>query len=156
MPGKQMSIDADMRSGIIDANQARDLRLALAKESQLYGAMDGAMKFVKGDVIAGIVIAILILAHLDLADTLVEIKQFLLVIRIAQRQHWPAVPHRLKFFGDKPTHILRRRIRVYQFWELCFQSNQFFQFLVKFKIGNGRHCKHIVIIIVLSKLGREG
>ncbi|HEY2810914.1 MAG TPA: type III secretion system export apparatus subunit SctV [Rhabdochlamydiaceae bacterium] len=59
MPGKQMSIDADMRSGVIDANQARDLRLALTKESQLYGAMDGAMKFVKGDVIAGIVIALI-------------------------------------------------------------------------------------------------
>lgn len=59
MPGKQMSIDADMRSGIIDSNQARELRLALTKESQLYGAMDGAMKFVKGDVIAGIVIAII-------------------------------------------------------------------------------------------------
>ncbi|MBI2742515.1 MAG: type III secretion system export apparatus subunit SctV [Chlamydiales bacterium] len=59
MPGKQMSIDADMRSGVIDANQARELRLALAKESQLYGAMDGAMKFVKGDVIAGIVIALI-------------------------------------------------------------------------------------------------
>ncbi len=59
MPGKQMSIDADMRSGIIDANQARELRLALQKESQLYGAMDGAMKFVKGDVIAGIVIAVI-------------------------------------------------------------------------------------------------
>ncbi|MGE5196771.1 MAG: type III secretion system export apparatus subunit SctV [Anaerolineae bacterium] len=59
MPGKQMSIDADMRSGVIDANQARELRLALTKESQLYGAMDGAMKFVKGDVIAGIVIAVI-------------------------------------------------------------------------------------------------
>ncbi len=59
MPGKQMSIDADMRSGVIDSNQARDLRLALTKESQLYGAMDGAMKFVKGDVIAGIVIAVI-------------------------------------------------------------------------------------------------
>jgi len=59
MPGKQMSIDADMRSGVIDANQARDLRLALTKESQLYGAMDGAMKFVKGDVIAGMVIALI-------------------------------------------------------------------------------------------------
>jgi type III secretion protein V len=59
MPGKQMSIDADMRSGIIDSSQARDLRLALTKESQLYGAMDGAMKFVKGDVIAGIVIAVI-------------------------------------------------------------------------------------------------
>src|SRR4029079_16353731 len=59
MPGKQMSIDADMRSGVIDATQARDLRLALTKESQLYGAMDGAMKFEKGDVIAGIVIAVI-------------------------------------------------------------------------------------------------
>lgn len=59
MPGKQMSIDADMRSGVLDANQAREMRLALAKESQLYGAMDGAMKFVKGDVIAGIVIAVI-------------------------------------------------------------------------------------------------
>lgn len=59
MPGKQMSIDADMRSGVIDSNKARELRLALQKESQLYGAMDGAMKFVKGDVIAGIVIAII-------------------------------------------------------------------------------------------------
>jgi len=59
MPGKQMSIDADMRSGVIDSNQARELRLMLQKESQLYGAMDGAMKFVKGDVIAGIVIAVI-------------------------------------------------------------------------------------------------
>ncbi|MCB1107232.1 MAG: type III secretion system export apparatus subunit SctV [Chlamydiia bacterium] len=59
MPGKQMSIDADLRSGTIDSNQARELRLALQKESQLYGAMDGAMKFVKGDVIAGIVIAVI-------------------------------------------------------------------------------------------------
>lgn len=59
MPGKQMSIDADMRSGVIDATKARDLRLALTKESQLYGAMDGAMKFVKGDVIAAIIIAVI-------------------------------------------------------------------------------------------------
>jgi type III secretion protein V len=59
MPGKQMSIDADLRSGIIDTNQARILRLGLNKESQLYGAMDGAMKFVKGDAIAGIVITVI-------------------------------------------------------------------------------------------------
>ncbi|MDN3509129.1 MAG: type III secretion system export apparatus subunit SctV [Candidatus Neptunochlamydia sp.] len=59
MPGKQMSIDADLRSGTLDANQAREMRLALQKESQLYGAMDGAMKFVKGDVIASIVIAVI-------------------------------------------------------------------------------------------------
>ena len=59
MPGKQMSIDADMRSGILDANQARERRLAIQKESQLYGAMDGAMKFVKGDAIAGIIIVLI-------------------------------------------------------------------------------------------------
>jgi type III secretion protein V len=58
MPGKQMSIDADMRAGLIDNNQARDRRLAIQKESQLYGAMDGAMKFVKGDAIAGLVIVL--------------------------------------------------------------------------------------------------
>lgn len=59
MPGKQMSIDADMRAGILDSNQAREKRLAIQKESQLYGAMDGAMKFVKGDAIAGIVITLI-------------------------------------------------------------------------------------------------
>lgn len=57
MPGKQMAIDADLRAGVIDANQARDKRGLIQKESELYGAMDGAMKFVKGDVIAGMVIA---------------------------------------------------------------------------------------------------
>lgn len=59
MPGKQMSIDADMRAGVLDANQAREKRLAIQKESQLYGAMDGAMKFVKGDAIAGIIITLI-------------------------------------------------------------------------------------------------
>ncbi|MCH9632152.1 MAG: Protein MxiA [Chlamydiae bacterium] len=59
MPGKQMSIDADMRAGILDATQARDKRLMLTKESELYGSMDGAMKFVKGDAIAGIVITLI-------------------------------------------------------------------------------------------------
>lgn len=59
MPGKQMSIDADMRAGILDSNQARERRLAIQKESQLYGAMDGAMKFVKGDAIAGIIITLI-------------------------------------------------------------------------------------------------
>lgn len=56
MPGKQMSIDGDMRAGIIDANEARRQRNLVQKDSQLYGAMDGAMKFVKGDAIAGIII----------------------------------------------------------------------------------------------------
>ncbi len=57
MPGKQMSIDADLRAGIITKEEARSRRHALESESQLYGAMDGAMKFVKGDAIAAIIIA---------------------------------------------------------------------------------------------------
>ena len=58
MPGKQMSIDGDMRAGIIDANEARRQRRMVQKESQLYGAMDGAMKFVKGDAIASIIVTL--------------------------------------------------------------------------------------------------
>jgi len=57
MPGKQMSIDSDMRAGMIELDEAKRRRNKLEKESQLYGAMDGAMKFVKGDAIAGIIIA---------------------------------------------------------------------------------------------------
>ncbi len=56
MPGKQISIDSDLRSGLITMEQARKRRSDLERESQLYGAMDGAMKFVKGDAIAGILI----------------------------------------------------------------------------------------------------
>ncbi len=56
MPGKQMSIDSDMRAGLIDIEEARRRRRALERESQLFGAMDGAMKFVKGDAIAGLII----------------------------------------------------------------------------------------------------
>ena len=56
MPGKQMSIDADLRSGAIDQQEARQRRRELERESQMFGAMDGAMKFVKGDVIAGLII----------------------------------------------------------------------------------------------------
>ena len=56
LPGRQMSIDADLRNGDIDQVEAKRRRQVLQKESQLYGAMDGAMKFVKGDAIAGLVI----------------------------------------------------------------------------------------------------
>lgn len=56
MPGKQMSIDADLRAGIIDAEMAKDKRSVLERESQLYGSFDGAMKFIKGDAIANIII----------------------------------------------------------------------------------------------------
>ncbi len=56
MPGKQMSIDADLRAGAFDLETARQKRRALERESQFYGSMDGAMKFVKGDTIAGLII----------------------------------------------------------------------------------------------------
>ncbi len=56
LPGKQMAIDADLRAGAFDLDEARRRRGLVQKESQLYGAMDGAMKFVKGDAIAGIII----------------------------------------------------------------------------------------------------
>ena len=56
MPGKQMSIDSDLRANLISVQDARARREELGKESQLFGAMDGAMKFVKGDAIAGLII----------------------------------------------------------------------------------------------------
>lgn len=59
MPGKQMSIDADIRAGILSLEEAREKRRELHRESRLYGALDGAMKFVKGDAIAGIIITII-------------------------------------------------------------------------------------------------
>ncbi len=58
MPGKQMSIDADLRAGSIDMEEGKRKRRDLERESQLFGAMDGAMKFVKGDAIAGIIITV--------------------------------------------------------------------------------------------------
>ncbi|NLP46998.1 MAG: flagellar biosynthesis protein FlhA [Epulopiscium sp.] len=56
MPGKQMAIDADLNSGLIDEQQARERREKIQEEAAFYGAMDGASKFVKGDAIAGILI----------------------------------------------------------------------------------------------------
>jgi type III secretion protein V len=59
MPGKQLSIDSDLRSGLIDKAEARRRRSELELESTLHGNLDGAMKFVKGDAIAGIVIILI-------------------------------------------------------------------------------------------------
>lgn len=58
MPGKQMAIDADLNSGLIDEDQARLRRLEVHAEADFYGAMDGASKFVKGDAIAAIIITL--------------------------------------------------------------------------------------------------
>lgn len=59
MPGKQMSIDADVRAGAIDNDTAKFKRDELGRENQLYGALDGAMKFVKGDAIASLIITVI-------------------------------------------------------------------------------------------------
>ncbi len=59
MPGKQMSIDADLNSGLISESEARQRRVQISREADFYGAMDGASKFVKGDAIAGIIITII-------------------------------------------------------------------------------------------------
>jgi flagellar biosynthesis protein FlhA len=59
MPGKQMSIDADLNAGLITETQARERRQKIEREADFYGAMDGASKFVKGDAIAGIIILLI-------------------------------------------------------------------------------------------------
>ena len=59
MPGKQMAIDADLNSGLIDATEAKRRRAEVATEAEFYGAMDGASKFVRGDAIAGLIITAL-------------------------------------------------------------------------------------------------
>ena len=58
MPGKQMSIDGDLKSGIITGDQAKKMRDNLSTENKLFGSLDGAMKFIKGDSIAGIIISL--------------------------------------------------------------------------------------------------
>ncbi len=75
MPGKQMSIDADLRAGAFDMDEARRKRNELGRESQLFGSMDGAMKFVKGDSIAGLIItAINIVAGIIIGSTQMGMK----------------------------------------------------------------------------------
>lgn len=59
MPGKQMSVDADLNAGLISESQAKERREKVEKEADFHGAMDGASKFVKGDAIAGIIIVLI-------------------------------------------------------------------------------------------------
>jgi flagellar biosynthesis protein FlhA len=58
LPGKQMSIDADLNAGLVNEQEARDRRAEIAREAEYYGSMDGANKFVRGDAIAGIIITL--------------------------------------------------------------------------------------------------
>ena len=59
MPGKQMSIDADLNAGLIDEDEAKQRRITITREAEFHGSMDGAAKFVRGDAIAGIIITII-------------------------------------------------------------------------------------------------
>lgn len=59
MPGKQMSIDADLSAGLISEEEARQRREDIRREADFYGAMDGASKFVRGDAIAGLIITLI-------------------------------------------------------------------------------------------------
>ena len=59
MPGKQMSIDADLNAGLIDEDEAKERRKTITREAEFHGSMDGAAKFVRGDAIAGIIITII-------------------------------------------------------------------------------------------------
>ncbi len=59
MPGKQMAIDADLNTGLINESEARQRRESIAREAEFYGAMDGASKFVKGDAIAALLINVI-------------------------------------------------------------------------------------------------
>jgi len=56
LPGKQMAIDADLAAGLIDEKAARERRSGLEAETEFFGAMDGASKFVRGDAVAGLAI----------------------------------------------------------------------------------------------------
>ena len=58
MPGKQMAVDAELNSGLINEDQAKKRRRSIAKEADFYGAMDGASKFIRGDAMAGIIITV--------------------------------------------------------------------------------------------------
>src|SRR5262249_28085314 len=83
MPGKQMSIDAALRAGAINEEQAQEKREELGRESQFYGAMDGAMKFVKGDAIAALIITAINLV----AGLIVGVLRFHLSLSVAGEQY---------------------------------------------------------------------
>ena len=79
MPGKQMAIDADLNAGILTAEEAKKRREDIASESDFYGAMDGASKFVKGDAIAGILILVINIV----GGLLIGITQYDLTVGVA-------------------------------------------------------------------------
>ena len=79
MPGKQMSIDADLNAGIINEKTARERRKALQQEADFFGSMDGASKFVKGDAIAGIIVTIINIIGGIIIGVVVILAQFIVI-----------------------------------------------------------------------------
>ncbi|MED3870622.1 flagellar biosynthesis protein FlhA [Priestia megaterium] len=90
MPGKQMSIDADLNAGMISEKQAIDRREKIQREADFYGAMDGASKFVKGDAIAGIVITLInilfgiIIGMLQMGMSITEASQTFTLLTVGE------------------------------------------------------------------------
>lgn len=82
MPGKQLSIDADLNAGVIDQGQAQKQREKIIAEADFYGAMDGASKFVRGDAIAGIVIIIVNIIGSFLVGSILKGMDFIEIVRI--------------------------------------------------------------------------
>lgn len=83
MPGKQMSIDADLSSGLIDEYEARNRRDAISREADFYGAMDGAIRFTKRDAVAGIIITLINIV----AGIIIGVVQFDLTVADAIRTY---------------------------------------------------------------------
>ena len=117
MPGKQLSIDSDLRSGLIDKDEAKRRRKNLEQESKLHGALDGAMKFVKGDAIAGIVIIVInllgglaigvMMQDMPIGDAMHEVLD-----PDDRRRHGRADPGAARRDGRRPDrHAHRRRRR---------------------------------------------
>ena len=82
MPGKQMSIDADLNAGLINEKEAKERRLKIERQADFYGSMDGASKFVKGDAIAGIIITLINLVGGIIIGSTTEGMEFSQVIQI--------------------------------------------------------------------------
>ncbi len=95
MPGKQMAIDADLSSGLIDQEEAKRRRKELEQESTFFGAMDGASKFVRGDAMAGLmIVAINVIGGIDRRRGAAQAAAAAGVLQLHHHDHrrWPGEP----------------------------------------------------------------
>ena len=112
MPGKQMSIDADMNMGLIDEKEAKLRRSGIEKEASFYGAMDGATKFVKGDAIAGILII------------LIDVIGGLTVGMVQHGMAWSEAAQGTKESRDDVTYYVTHPACAWRAWPLGFQPSR--------------------------------